>query len=179
MTEEERVKQSFLVPFIKGVIKLLCLISPYQMLSRLWKHHELIPFWFAEAYVLTRLLSVSLCFLLLNGPTGVAYGGLSIICILMLCDLLAGTSKIIFIEREERTDCKGNYLLVRDVSRWVMLAFLNLAEIVLYFGVLYFRLGNGFDKPITDRLTALYQSLLTFATLGYGEIHPISYTAPR
>ncbi len=95
----------------------------------------------------------------------------------MLCDLLAGTAKILFIERDDRYDSKGHFLLVRDVSRWVMLVFLNLAEIVLYFGVLYFKLGAGFKDPITDRLTALYQSLLTFANFGYGEIYPVSPSA--
>lgn len=173
----EQIKRSFLVPLVKGIINLLCLISPYQILSLPFKHPEKIPFWFAEAYVLIRLLVVSLFFWLLDDQSGVAYGLLSIACIFMLSDLLAGTAKIFFIEREERSDWEGHYLLVRDVPRWVMLIFLNLAEIVLYFGVLYYRFGNEFDAIIGDRITAIYQSLLTFATLGYGEIHPVTSPA--
>jgi len=169
------MKKPYLAPFVKGVINLLCLISPYRIVARLaWEHHELIPFWLAEAYVVIRLLTVSLCYILLDGPTGVGFGVLSIICILMLIDLLAGTAHIVLIEREERRDEKGDFILVRDVSRWIILVLLNVAEIVLYFGVLYFRIGDEFCKRITDRLTAIYQSLLTFATLGYGEIHPVT-----
>jgi hypothetical protein len=54
---------------------------------------------------------------------------------------------------------------------------MNIAEIALYFGVLYLKVGVGFSDQISDRLTALYQSLLTFTTLGYGEIHPVSQSA--
>ena len=168
-------KQSFLVPFVKSVINLFCLVSPYQILARLfWKHHELIPFWYAEAYVLIRLIIVSLGLLLLRETSGIAYSFFSVICILMLLELLAGTAKIFFIEREDRHDPQGSFIIVRDVSRWVILVLLNLVEIVLYFGVLYLKFGAGFDAQITDRLTAIYQSLLTFATLGYGEIHPMT-----
>jgi len=168
-----KIKNSFLVPFIKCVINIVCKFSPYQIISRLiWSHNEVIPFCFAEGYVLIRLLIVSLCFILLDCHTGLASCLLSILCILMLIDILAATVKIIFIERVVREDHNGNYILVRDVSRWIILVLLNILEIVLYFGVLYFKIGDRFCMPITDRLTAIYQSLLTFTTLGYGEIHP-------
>lgn len=170
--KEKLFGKSFLVISVKGVIDLLCLISLYQLLAKLWGDHEKLPFWFAEAYVVSRLLFVSLFFFLLDGPTGMAYGFLSLICIYMLFDLLVGTAKILLLEREERCDQNGDFIYVRDVSRWVILIFLNIAEIVLYFGVLYFRIGDGFCEHITDRLTAIYQSLLTFTSLGYGHIYP-------
>jgi len=176
--EKDKIKKSFLVPLVKSVVTIFCLISPYQIIARLlWEHHELIPFWYAEAYVLTRLLVVSLAFFLFRDPSGIAYSILSVICILMLCDLLVGTARIFFVEREDRYDAKGHFVLVRDVSRWVILVFMNVAEIALYFGVLYLKVGVGFSDQISDRLTALYQSLLTFTTLGYGEIHPVSQPA--
>jgi len=173
--DDAEVKKSFLVPFIKATINLTCQISPYQIVSRLiYPHHEEIPFWFLESYILIRLLIVSIWFSLLQDAGSVSCYVLSVICILMLCDLLAGNAKILLIEREERSDEQGHYILVRDVSRWLILVFINLGEIALYFSVLYFWLGDGFCLPIDDRLTALYQSLLTFTTLGYGEISPRS-----
>lgn len=181
--EKERAKEvkankeklfgpSFLVISVKGIIDLCCLFSLYQWFARLWPHHEKLPFWFAEVIVVGRLLFVSLCFFLLNSQTGMACSLLSILCIVMLSTLLSGTAKILLLEREERCDQKGDFIYVRDVSRWVILIFLNLAEIVLYFSVLYFRIGDGFCEHITDRLTAIYQSLLTFTSLGYGHIYP-------
>ncbi len=96
---------------------------------------------------------------------------LSILAIFRLFDLLVGLGRIIFIEREQRLDTQGHYLLVRDVSRWTILTFLHLIEISLYFGILYLKNGHGFDEQILDWITAIYQSVLTFTTLGYGEIH--------
>ena len=176
--KNDGIGKSVLVPFVKGLINLFCLVSPYHICSRmLWRHHECIPFWYAEAYVVLRLFIVSIAFVLLKNPVSLAYSLFSVVCILMLLDLLAGTARIFFIEREDRKDAEGHFIVVRDVSRWVILVFLNLVEIVLYFSVLYFKLGDGFNKTISDRLTALYQSMLTFTTLGYGEIVPETNTA--
>jgi len=45
-------------------------------------------------------------------------------------------------------------------------------QIPTCFAILLLRWSADSCPPICDPLTALYQSFLTFTTLGYGEIHP-------
>jgi hypothetical protein len=48
---------------------------------------------------------------------------------------------------------------------------------VLCFAILFLYSGLQFNPSISDPVTALYQSALTFTTLGYGEITPVSNIA--
>jgi hypothetical protein len=55
--------------------------------------------------------------------------------------------------------------LVMFVNAALCFATLNLAQ------------GAAWRPEITDSLTALYHTVVTITTLGYGDIHPISDTA--
>ena len=164
--------RSFVLPIVRTVIQLWSYVSPYDWAKRLlWKHHERIPFWFAETYVLGWL--VILLGALFSTRVGDVPVPWFVLVIFRLSDILIGWGRIVFIEREEREDDVGYYILARNLNRWVILTILNFVEIVIVFAILYLGVGDQFSCPgIGDRITALYQSLLTFTTLGYGEFHP-------
>ena len=58
-----------------------------------------------------------------------------------------------------------------------MYAIISVSWLLFYsvFGTLYF--GNAFHPPIDDPIAALYFSVITMATVGYGDIIPINPTA--
>jgi voltage-gated potassium channel len=58
-----------------------------------------------------------------------------------------------------------------------MYAIISVSWLLFYsvFGTLY--LGNSFNPPIEDPVAALYFSVITMATVGYGDIIPINPTA--
>jgi len=68
---------------------------------------------------------------------------------------------------------KSDYVRIRNISRWLIFSGINIFQIVLCFAILMKSYGYQFSKTILDWETALYQSILTFTTLGYGEYVPI------
>ena len=170
---EKKVGRSILVLFLRIFIKFWGFVSIYNLATKFfgWKHHEDIPFWFAEVYIVFWLI-ISFLGLSLLDPEGVVYPILVLVISYRLVDLFLGTSRIIFIERESKKDQDGHYILVRHVERWVLLIMINFVEIVVCFAVIYFYIGDSFCEPIRDAITAFYHSILTFTTLGYGEIRP-------
>jgi len=73
----------------------------------------------------------------------------------------------------------GGYIRIKNVSRWLLLTGVNILQIILCFAILIKSYGYQFvnnTKTITDGLTAFYQSLVTFTTLGYGDYVP---TTPK
>lgn len=173
-SEKKAVEKSVVVPALKWMIKLFSYLSLYERLRRLfWKHHELVPFWFAEVYILGWLVLV-VAGLILVSPSSALFIVLVGLSIYRLGDILAAVGRIFFIEREHRKDEMGHYLLIRHVGRWAICNLINVFEIMVCFAVLFLYLGGGFEEEIKDALTAFYQSILTITTLGYGEIHPDS-----
>jgi hypothetical protein len=67
---------------------------------------------------------------------------------------------------------KSGVLEIRNRVRWLWLTIFLLAQIVICYSILYLAYGDEFEKAINGPLTALYVSLLTFTTLGYGDIYP-------
>jgi hypothetical protein len=63
-------------------------------------------------------------------------------------------------------------VLVRNTTRWLLMQLLHLLMVIVAFAWLFLFYGFQFEPPIREPVTALYQSLLTFTTLGYGEIIP-------
>jgi hypothetical protein len=101
-----------------------------------------------------------------------------VVAVFRLVDVLLGSVNLIFIEREEREDDMGYYILARNLNRWIILVLINFAEIVVAFAILYLRIGAQFSGcGIADGTTAVYQSMLTLTTLGYGELHPTTNVA--
>ena len=62
-----------------------------------------------------------------------------------------------------------------DTKRAILLWFFNIVNINIWFSNLYMLFHNGFDKNIlVSIVTPIYFSFITFATIGYGDIVPIS-----
>ncbi len=68
----------------------------------------------------------------------------------------------------------SNYIRIRSISRWLILAGVNIFQIILCFAILIKLYGNQYCPEIQEWKTAIYQSILTFTTLGYGDYRPIS-----
>jgi voltage-gated potassium channel Kch len=63
-------------------------------------------------------------------------------------------------------------LVYADARRWVLLTALNLIQIILSFALLFLVYACYFNPPIDRALTAIYYSVVTFITLGYGDYRP-------
>ena len=77
----------------------------------------------------------------------------------------------------QETACVTLFDLVRDrpirgKKRWMLATLPTVAHVVLCFAILFLWLGDHFAPRITDWLTAIYASVTTFSTLGYGDIRP-------
>jgi len=69
----------------------------------------------------------------------------------------------------------GNY--VTGKKRWFLATLIAVVNVVLGFAVLLQLSGGGFTPAINDSVTAVYQSLLTLTTLGYGDVKPLCEAA--
>ena len=61
----------------------------------------------------------------------------------------------------------------RSYKRSMLLLFLNYLEIVFAFAVLY-SCGNYLNKPFNDWFDAVYFSIITSSSIGYGDFYPVT-----
>ena len=66
----------------------------------------------------------------------------------------------------------------RTHKRSLLLLFLNFFEVIGSFGVIY-AAGNFLNQPVSNWIDALYFSFVTGATVGYGELHPVTSTGKQ
>jgi hypothetical protein len=66
------------------------------------------------------------------------------------------------------------HFVIRDGRRWFALTSLCAVQVILGFSILFLANGREFCPEVKDPLTSLYFSLVTFATVGYGDYHPSS-----
>ncbi len=125
------------------------------------------PLWLVEVWVI--ILLVLQTFTLVYGKSSLFS---MVVAIYGLVDVLGATLRDVVVALQIHSDSKGGYILVRDRLRWLLFVPLNVAEVILCFAILFLYYGNAFNPQICDPLTALYQSALTFTTLGYGDFTP-------
>ncbi len=62
---------------------------------------------------------------------------------------------------------------VRGRKRWMLATLPTVAHVILCFAILFLWLGDHFTPGIDNWLRAIYASVTTFSTLGYGDIRPV------
>jgi hypothetical protein len=148
--------------------------TPYSYVAKHFKKDgEPEPSWVAEVYVLFFALFVIIG---LFSMKYISFFSCFIVGAAMfrLLDILVKIGIMIFKDSVPIESDTGPYIFLptRNPERWVILNLINIFEIVMCYAVLYLNFGNYFREKIGDPITAIYQSILTFTTLGYGEITP-------
>lgn len=62
----------------------------------------------------------------------------------------------------------------RSYKRAMILFFFNYIEIIIAFGCFYFGLSDNMSKPFESPIDAVYFSIITASTTGYGDYFPIT-----
>jgi len=182
MPDQSAYGFSPLLLLVRSALHLHAWISPYSIgIRSIWKNrHRKVPFWFGECY--TALWLVLLWVAMLHAAANDVSAWWIGLALFRLVDVLLGNAWLIVIEREETRDDMGYYLFARNLNRWILLVLMNVAEITVAFALLYLRIGgqfrtSSFPGGIDSCAAALYQSLLTLTTLGYGELYPATTLA--
>ena len=61
----------------------------------------------------------------------------------------------------------------RSYKRSILLLFLNYLEIIFAYAVLY-SCGSYLNKPFVDNVDAIYFSIITSSSIGFGDFHPVT-----
>jgi len=135
----------------------------HRWLNRKWR------LWIVEVWVLCLVAVLFLCLV-------VGYHGNIVIwwvAFYILLDALGATVRDI-VGPLSRRDADGGYVLIYDGVRWLLMAAINVIQVVLCFAVFALHYGKDFKPAILDSVTAIYFSAVTFLTLGYGDVVPRS-----
>jgi len=170
-----KYEQSFLADLVRKFFEFCSKHTPYCYIARCFKKKDSStePSFVAERYVLSLALVVTVGLFLLKYISFFSWLIVAI-AIFRLLDILVKIGIMIFKDSVRIENDTGHYIFLptRNPERWVILNLINIFEIVMCYAVLYLKFGSYFCDNIDDPITAIYQSILTFTTLGYGEIAP-------
>ncbi len=161
-----------------------CLISLFSILDWIeWiyerpdatgRRERRLAFWVVELWILGLLFLEVLVLVILEFDQW--YLAATCFAAYVLLDALRAGLRDTIISLTEHRDHEGEYISIRNRPRWLILALLGAVEIILAFAILIRSNAKDFKVaeclPPIDALAAVYQSTLTFTTLGYGEIIP-------
>lgn len=148
---------------LTAVSPITWLRSGYACFGKEWKP------WFVEVWVLFLIAGLFIC-LLLGGPGDILIWWVAFY---ILIDALGATVRDIVAPLHHR-DNQGGYILVYDAVRWLLMAAINVAQVILCFAVFALHYGHQFAPAVLDPISAVYFSAVSFLTLGYGDIVPNS-----
>lgn len=131
--------------------------------------------WIREIYVLV-IIIIPVFILFLGNPKRISSLILAHTCLL---NVLSATLRDIFVSPMWHWNKEGGYIYIRSRIRWLLVVPIHACVIVTCFALIYFFYGNQFSPEINDAWTAIYQSALTFTTLGYGDIQPTCILARK
>jgi hypothetical protein len=190
---------SLVIPTLDLLLRLLSLLSLYfqgrkAVLRRI--HHfasgmeELRlsqPRWWYESYALAFCLfsAVTLFWLpecysergeLAGGLPGLLLGvGIPLY---RLVEITVVVASIVFGTHHKLNEEGGLlYIPVGNARSWALMTLVMYVNAALCFATLNLTQGATWQPKITDSPTALYHTLVTITTLGYGDIHPTSEAA--
>jgi hypothetical protein len=148
----------------------LCSILPIIDLA-IPKKLKIDKLWPREVFVISVAVLPTLSMVLLN-PKNWVQVLISVMCLLNVCGAIL---RDLIVAPQKHSDHQGSYILVRSRLRWFLIAPFQAYSIIICFAIMFLDYGNQFNPIISDSLTAIYQSTLTFTTLGYGDIKPICF----
>jgi len=154
------------------IINILSLFSPMIWIEFFYHRCDKdVPKYIIELWVLMWLCSQIVCLYFL----GLSKRWLFFLGLYGLYNILLSASHDLIVNQliNKRTKCEY-FVEVRNPIRWLLLTIINIGQGVFCFALIFFVFGNAFCPAIRDSITAIYQSILTFTTLGYGEITPTS-----
>jgi hypothetical protein len=154
-----------------NLFRLLSLFSYWRWY--LAAHRKPIKPWMADTYVIVIL--AGLVYGLMISRAGNVSGFFVGFAVWVLADTLGSVIGDVLITPIKCNDQSMPYISVLDGPRWLILAFLNVIEVVLCFAALFLYYGQQFSPRIEEATTAIYFSLVTFISLGYGDIKPACY----
>jgi len=159
-----------LVCFVFWAIKIFSLLSLMSWIEFLYhRRGKDVPNGLTELWVIFLLSSEIVCLQFLG-----VYENLIIwFGIYGLYDILISASWDLIINPLSNKVTKGKYYIeVENPIRWLVLTIINIGQAIFCFAIIFLVFGNQFNPTIRDSITAIYQSILTFTTLGYGDIKP-------
>ena len=166
---EIKWENSILLYIVRLVNNVFGLLSPVRLLWRLLR-----PFgidwrpWWVEVWLFYLLGVLIIClFWGLPGDDLIWW-----VAFLILMDSVGATIRDITGQLQ-----KSGEIEVYNSVRWLLMALLNVLQVAFCFAAFTLYLGYQFDPPVTDGGTAIYFSTVTFSTLGYGDIKPVSREA--
>jgi len=165
--------QSLLLIIYCYIVNLLSLLSINLLLrKKIWdSRRKYVPFCFNEIYVTVWALLISVSLFVIY-PNTFLFRIIYYLSLYRLSELIILLSRYILVEPEIREDEFKNRVLIRKPNRWTLIIFINIYEIIFCFAFVYLYYGKMFQLPIIHPITAVYHSIMTLTTLGYGDIHP-------
>jgi hypothetical protein len=135
-----------------------------------------IPMIGVEIYVLL-LLFIEICSLLIQDRSLVFI----ILALYGLIDILVATLRDVILSPAINKEKSGEpFISIRNPERWFLMTLINISQTIVCFSILIFQIGShypdgscNFNIEIENSLSALYYSMVTFCTVGYGDIYPV------
>lgn len=160
-------KESVILIIAACLNNFLSSISPPALFGIfLWRKQW--KLWFVEVWVIALILILCIC-LFLGSPR---QPWIWWIALYALFDATGATLRDIVAAPQIHRDAEGGYVEVHNATRWLLMAAINVVEVILGFAVLALYYGDQFKPAILDSLSAVYFSAVTFFTLGYGDVLP-------
>jgi len=164
---------SFILEFESRVFDVLSWFSLFGVVRRLIPKRAL-TYAFVDAWVIANLVASIVAIFLIGiaGPMAfliLLYGGFRVLETVIY-------QANVFIFDEYRAKRAGRDYRLRGYRRLVLLSMHNYIELVFWFAVAYryFHTEFAYDGALRlhSKLGAIYFSLVTWATVGFGDIHP-------
>jgi membrane-anchored glycerophosphoryl diester phosphodiesterase (GDPDase) len=96
-----------------------------------------------------------------------------VISVYVLFDSVGATFRDVVVSPIQNVDQKGSFISIDSPSRWLLTSFINVLMVIVAFAILFLHYGDQFQPIIVDSTTAIYMSVITITTLGYGDIRPV------
>jgi hypothetical protein len=166
---------SFVPRFYDNALHLLAWLSPHRWLTR-FVPRLAEPGW-AEVWVLLNLAASALTLAVVtSGSFAVLANALLVYGAVRMLELVVYLAKVVLGDPFHRAHRPHRYG-VTGYRRTLVLAIHNYVEVVVWFAAAYAHFHTWFEQPAGTLSTvrgALYYSIVTMTTVGYGDIRPAS-----